>query len=62
MGALFRGLTLLLVFGFVLSMAAHTLTGDAIWRQRAMQLLKWGVVLALIFFGSFILRRAAVFI
>ena len=43
-------------------MAAHTLTGDAIWRQRAMQLLKWGVVLALIFFGFFILRRAAVFI
>jgi len=62
MGALFRGLTLLLVFGFVLSMTAHTLTGEAIWRQRAMQVLKWGVVLALVFFGALILRRAAVFI
>lgn len=62
MGAVFRLMTLLLVGGFVVSMVLHTLTGDAIWRQRAMQLLKWGVVLALVFFGSFILRRAAVFI
>jgi hypothetical protein len=62
MGAVFRLLTLLLVFGFVLCMAAHTLSGEAIWRQRALQLLKWGVVLALVFFGLLILRRAAVFI
>ncbi|MBI3381441.1 MAG: hypothetical protein HY019_05480 [Aquabacterium sp.] len=62
MGAVFRLMTLLLVGGFVVSMVLHTLTGDAIWRQRAMQLLKWGVVLALVFFGFFILRRAAVFI
>jgi len=49
MGAVFRLMTLLLVGGFVVSMVLHTLTGDAIWRQRAMQLLKWGVVLALVF-------------
>jgi hypothetical protein len=62
MGAVFRLLALGLVFGFVLCMAAHTLSGDAIWRERAMQVLKWGVVLGLSFFGLFILRRAAVFL
>ncbi|MBI2733674.1 MAG: hypothetical protein HYX44_10350 [Aquabacterium sp.] len=62
MGAVFRLMTLLLVGGFVLSMVLHTVTGEAVWRQRALQLLKWGVVLALVFFGALILRRAAVFI
>ncbi len=55
-------MTLLLVGGFVVSMLLHTVTGEAIWRQRAMQVLKWGVVLALVFFGALILRRGAVFI
>lgn len=62
MGAVFRLLALILVFGFVLCMAAHTLSGDAIWRERAMWLLKWGVVLGLGFFGLLILRRGAVFL
>ncbi|HEX5355088.1 MAG TPA: hypothetical protein VFW93_02635 [Aquabacterium sp.] len=62
MGAIFRLLALLLIGSFAICMVLHTLTGEAIWRQRAMQALKWGVVLGLSFFGLFILRRAAVFI
>lgn len=62
MGAIFRLLALLLIGGFVICMVLHTLTGEPIWRQRAMQVLKWGVVLGLSFFGLLILRRAAVFI
>ena len=42
-------------------MGLHVLTGQAIWRQRAMQILKWGVVAGLCFF-DLIMRRAAVFI
>ncbi|WP_290876919.1 hypothetical protein [Aquabacterium sp.] len=59
---LFRTAAMLLGIGFLVCMAVHTLTGQAVWRQRAMQLLKWGVVLGLCFFGLLILRRAAVFI
>jgi hypothetical protein len=62
MGAVFRLLGLLLVGSFVVSMLLHTLTGDAVWRQRAMQVLKWGVVLGLIVMGAFVLRRGAMFI
>ncbi len=62
MGAIFRLLALLLIGSFGICMVLHVLTGQAIWRQRAMQVLKWGVVLGLSFFGLFILRRAAVFI
>ncbi|HEX5312353.1 hypothetical protein [Aquabacterium sp.] len=60
--ALFRLAFLILAAGFGLSMGLHVLTGQAVWRQRAMQILKWGVVVALCFFGLIILRRAAVFI
>ncbi|MES2088389.1 MAG: hypothetical protein V4532_00170 [Pseudomonadota bacterium] len=59
---LFRWMVLLLALGMVLCMAAYTVTGQALWRQRAVQLLKWLVVLGLCFFGLLILRRAAVFI
>ncbi|MBI5926119.1 MAG: hypothetical protein HY836_11020 [Aquabacterium sp.] len=62
MGTIFRLLALLLIGGFGICMVLHVLTGQAIWRQRAMQALKWGVVLGLCFVGFFILRRAAVFI
>jgi hypothetical protein len=62
MGALIRFLFLLLVFGFVACMAMHRVTGDAIWRQRAMEIVKWAVVAGLLGFGAVILRRAAVFI
>jgi hypothetical protein len=62
MGAVFRLLTLLLIGSFGICMVLHTLTGEAIWRQRAMQILKWAVVLGLSVVGLFVLRRAAVFI
>ena len=59
---LFRFLAVALALGFLLNMAVFTLTKQAVWRQRAMLCLKWGVVLGLCFFGLIILRRAAVFI
>lgn len=62
MGVLFRGLFVILGLGFLLCMLAFTITGEQIWRQRAIQALKWGVVLGLSFFGLFILRRAALFL
>ena len=62
MGAIFRLLTLLIAGGFLGCMVMHTLTGEAIWRQRALQVLRWAVVLALVFFGLLILRRAAIFL
>ncbi len=62
MGALIRLAVLGLVAGFVVCMVLHRSTGNPIWRQRAMEILKWGVVLGLLGFGGFILRRAAVFI
>jgi hypothetical protein len=62
MVALIRLLVLALVGGFAVCMLMHKTTGDAIWRKRAMEILKWGVVLGLLAFGGVILRRAAVFI
>lgn len=59
---LFRAIGIVLVLAFVLCMAAFTLTGQPIWRQRAILSLKWGVAMALCFFGFMILRRAAVFL
>ena len=59
---LFRFLVGILARGFLLNMAAFTVTKQVVWRQRAMLCLKWGVVLGLCFFGLIILRRAAVFI
>ncbi|HET6787503.1 MAG TPA: hypothetical protein VFW84_06850 [Aquabacterium sp.] len=62
MGALIRSLFLLTVLAFFGSLAMHRVTGDAVWRRRAMDILKWGVVLGLLGFGAVILRRAAVFV
>jgi hypothetical protein len=59
---LFRWMVLLMALAMVLCLAAYTVTGQIIWRQRAVQMLKWMVVLGLGFFGLLILRRAAVFI
>ncbi|MDE2401954.1 MAG: hypothetical protein KGL90_09850 [Burkholderiales bacterium] len=59
---LFRWLFLMLLLGMALCLAAYTITGHPAWRQRAVQLLRWSVVLGLGFFGLLILRRAAVFI
>ena len=62
MMVIFRGVALLLLMGFCACTVLHRVTDDAIWGLRARQLLKWGVVLGLCFFGLIILRRAAVFI
>lgn len=59
---LFRALAVVLALAFLLNMAVFTITGEPIWRRRAMLSLKWGVVLGLCFFGLIVLRRAAVFI
>ena len=59
---LFRWMVLLLALAMVSCLAAYTVTGQVIWRQRAVTLVKWMVVLGLGFFGLLILRRAAVFI
>lgn len=60
--ALIRLAFLALVFGFGASLVLYRVTGQPVWRQRAMGVLKWGVVGGLLFFGFIILRRAAVFI
>jgi hypothetical protein len=62
MGAVFRLLALLLIGSFVVCLVLHKLTGEPVWRQRATQVLKWGVVLALSFLGLLVLRRGAMFI
>ncbi len=62
MVALIRLAVLALVLGFLVCMLLHRATGNIVWRQRAMEILKWGVVLGLLGFGAFILRRAAVFV
>jgi hypothetical protein len=62
MMVVFRSVALLLLLGFGACTVLHKVTGDVVWAQRARQLLKWGVVLGLCFFGLVILRRAAVFI
>lgn len=59
---LFRFLAMALALGFLLNMAVFTLTKQAVWRQRAMLCLKWGVVLGLCFVGLLVLRRGAMFI
>jgi hypothetical protein len=59
---LIRAAFTVLGLGFLLCMGAFTLTGEPVWRQRALLALRWGVVLGLLFFGLLILRRAAVFI
>lgn len=59
---LFRAFFVVLALAFLLCMAAFTITGEPVWRQRAMMALRWGVVLGLCFFGLLILRRAAVFL
>lgn len=57
-----RLLFLALVAAFAVCMVLHRLTGNIVWRQRAMGIVKWGVVVGLIGFGAIILRRAAVFV
>ena len=60
--ALLRFLVLGMGLAFVVCVFMGRTTGDPIWRQRGMNILKWGVVLGMIAFGGFILRRAALFL
>ncbi len=62
MGALFRLAVLVLGVGFAACLIMHKTTGDLVWRQRAIQVLKWAVATGLVFFGVLILRRAAIFV
>ncbi len=59
---LFRWLILMMALAFLLCMAAFTVTRQPIWRQRAIAIVRWTVVLGLGFVGLLVLRRAAVFI
>jgi hypothetical protein len=59
---LFRAIGIVLALAFLLCMAAYTLTGQQVWRQRAILSLKWGVAMGLCFLGFMVLRRAAVFL
>ncbi len=54
-----------LVFGLLLVVAllcfgAFVATGEVVWRQRGVLVLKWAVLAALGFFGVLILERLAV--
>lgn len=62
MGALVRFLFLGMALGFVASWLMYLHTRNVVWRQRAINVLKWGVVLGLLGFGALFIRRAAVFI
>jgi membrane protein YdbS with pleckstrin-like domain len=56
----FIALGLLIAFG--VCMGLYTLTGEPIWRRRGFEILKWLVVIGMLFFGVLILERAAVFL
>lgn len=62
MGALVRFLFAGMLLGFVASWLMYLNTRDLVWRQRAMNVLKWGVLIGLLGFGALFIRRAAVFI
>ena len=50
------GLVIIALFGM------YQLTGEPIWRQRAMAVVRGAVVVLMLVVGWFVLRRAAVFI
>lgn len=58
---LLRTAALLIFLGFLVCMALYTLTGNPVWRQRAMVPVKWGVVVLMAFAAMWVLRRAALF-
>jgi len=59
---LFRWIVLLMLLVTVLNLAVYLITREPVWRQRAVTMLRWTVVVGLGFFALLILRRAAVFI
>lgn len=58
---LLRTAAFLVFLGFLVCMALYTLTGNPVWRERAMVPVKWGLVLLMAFAAAWVLRRAALF-
>ncbi|NBD20475.1 hypothetical protein GTZ97_07285 [Aquabacterium fontiphilum] len=56
---LLRTAGFLILLAFLVCMALYTLTGQPVWRQRAMVPVKWGLVLLMAFAAIWVLRRAA---
>jgi hypothetical protein len=56
---LFRLVFGLLLVAGILCFATYIATGQAVWRQRGIALVKWTVVAALGFFAVLILERLA---
>ena len=57
---LLRTAGFLIFLGFLVCMALYTLTGNPVWRQRAMVPVKWGLVILMAFAAVWVLRRAAI--
>ena len=56
---IFRLVFGLLLLGSLLCFAMSVGTGDAVWRQRGVMILKWALIAAAGFFGVLILERLA---
>ncbi len=57
---IFRLVFGLLLLGCVLCLAMGVGTGDPVWRQRGVVILKWALIVAAGFFGVLILERLAI--
>jgi len=56
---IFRLIVGLLLFAGVFSFALYIATGQAVWRQRGLVIVKWTVLAGLGFFAVLILERLA---
>lgn len=59
---IFRLVVGLLLFAGVLCFALYIATGQAVWRQRGLVIVKWTVLAGLGFFAVLILERLAMFL
>ncbi|RQO62460.1 hypothetical protein DBR47_04295 [Paucibacter sp. KBW04] len=59
---IFRLVVGLLLFAGVLSFALYIATGQVVWRQRGLVIVKWTVLAGLGFFAVLILERLAMFL
>ncbi len=50
----------LLLFAAIAFLAIYVGTGERVWRRRALRLLGWATIAALVFFGVLIVQRLAV--
>jgi len=58
----FRWILLLLLIAGILSFAMYVGTGNVLWRQRGLTIVKWAVVAGLGFFAVLALERMAMVI